>query len=235
MTYLLSTCAGIAVFTATLAHAGPVSDFESDFRHLYGQYRVSLFQTNSGEQQASNDAVTTLEQSWSSLTDAYADAPPPQYEDDPLWSDTITEVTRLVDLAQDEIAAGALPTAHETLELVRDQIGDLHRRNGIELFSDRMNAYHEEMEHILEMSLAEPEAVDMVREQAAILEHLADDVLLTPPPEAFENPEYEELSSAFRASVQKMVDAGRLGDQDALQAALAGLKPIYSKFFLKFG
>ena len=235
MKYLSSVCFGLVVLTSSLANAGPVSDFEQEFRHLYGQYRVSLFQTNTGDQKASMDAVSELGQSWSSMADTYAEAPPPQYADDALWPDTIAKVTRLVEQAREEVAEAALPVAHETLELVRDAIGDLHRRNNIELFSDRMNAYHEEMEHLLESSPATPDAVTMARERAAVLRYLADDVLLTPPPEASGNPEYERLASEFSASVQQLQDAARAGGEKELQDALSKLKPVYSRFFLKFG
>lgn len=235
MKYLKPTCVAIAVLTATLANAGPVADFEGEFRQVYGQYRVALFGTNSGNQTVSSDSAAALNQSWSSLVNVYGEAPPPHYEDDPLWPDTLAEVTGYVERAQDEITAGALPVAHETLELVRDAIGDLHRRNNIELFSDRMNAYHEEMEHILKISLDEPEAANTLRERAGALRYLADDVLRTPPPEALNNPEYDALSSAFQTSVQKLSDASRSGDQVNMQDALSGLKVPYSKFFLKFG
>ena len=42
-----------------------------------------------------------------------------------------------------------LTPAHETLEQVRDLLAGMRQRNGVVVFSDHMNAYHEEMEHVV--------------------------------------------------------------------------------------
>ena len=75
------------------------------------------------------------------------------------------------------------PNSHATLEAVREAFGALHARNGIETFSDRMNAYHAQMEHILGLDLSALDAAgkQAMLEQAAVLAYLAQDVLAGPP------------------------------------------------------
>lgn len=226
-----------AALIAGAAFSGPVTDFEQEFRQMYGTYRAALFSTNSGDVNASAAAMGAMTDKLSALLSTYRDTPPPQYVDDPLWSDTLGKVESLVTKAGAEIAAGSLAEAHETLEGVRDLFGDLHARNSIETFSDRMNAYHAEMEDVLSIDTASIDAAvaGELRERAAVLKYLARDVLSAPPPDAIGNDEFKALAGQFQASVDSLLAAARSGEADAMRAAISGLKAPYSKLFLKFG
>lgn len=237
MTYFRSGLAALTILAATSATAGPASEFEATFRQMYATYRVALFKTSAGQQAESASAVTGLAGKLAALTDTYGKAPPPQFAEDPAWDSTLTSAAELVTKANAQVTDNALAEAHETLEGVRDLFGDLHARNGVETFSDRMNAYHAAMEHLLDMDLSQPDAaqIGLVREQAAVLSYLADDVLTAPPPEAAGSAEYDTLATAFDASVKGLMAAARSGDASAVKAAVATLKAPYSKLFLKFG
>jgi hypothetical protein len=221
----------------TPAFAGPVTDFESAYGEMYAGYRSALFATNSGSAEKSAAALQGLEQKWTALTATYGDAPPPQYEADPKWGETIASVTGSITKAREAVARGQLPESHETLEHVREAFGALHARNGIETFSDRMNAYHAEMEQTLglDLTVLDAPAKQTLLEHAAVLAYLAQNVLSAPPANAEGNADYASLSAAMQASVDQLVAAARAGDDAAIKAAVGGLKVPYSKFFLKFG
>lgn len=221
----------------TPAFAGPVTDFEKAYGEMYAGYRSALFATNSGSAEKSATALKGLEQKWTALIAAYGENPPPQYEADPKWSETIADVTGSIAQASEAVAIGDLPGSHETLEAVREAFSALHARNGIETFSDRMNAYHAEMEQILglDLSVLNAPTKQKVLEHAAVLAYLAQDVLMAPPAGAEANPDYAALSAAMQASVDQLVAAARTGDEAAIKTAVGGLKVPYSKFFLKFG
>lgn len=226
-----------ALAAMSSATAGPVADFETQYRQMYGIYRIALFKTNAGDAEASTGSMGKFAGALGKLVETWGAAPPPQYADDPEWSATIETVQGLAAKAEGEIAAGNLPEAHETLEGVRDVFGALHIRNGVETFSDRMNAYHAEMEHLLGMDMAalDEGSVGEVRERAAVLSYLAADVLGAPPVEAEGNEEYAKLAAGFEASVKALVEAARTGDLAAVKAAVAGVKKPYAMFFVKFG
>lgn len=228
----------IAVLASlTPAFAGPVTDFETAYGDMYAGYRSALFATNSGSAEKSAAALKGLEQQWTSLVASYGETPPPQYADDPNWNEMIADVTGSIAKATEAVANGNLPESHETLEGVREAFSALHARNGIETFSDRMNAYHAEMEVILGLDLAtlDAPAKQTVLEHAAVLAYLAQDVLSAPPPSAADDPDYAALSAAMQASVDQLLTAARAGDEAGIKAAVGGLKVPYSKFFLKFG
>jgi len=225
----------ILALASSSAFAGPVADFEAGFRETYGSYRMALFATNSGDAGKSIKAIGEFETRWRDLVSKNGTTPPPHYQDDPAWGETLAGVTETIGKAKQLADDGDLGQSHEVLEHVRDAIGDLHARNNIVSFSDRMNAYHARMEHVIVTSAAGGEPGQQVVEQAAVLAYLADDMLGTLPPEARDNMEFGKLADAVKASVAAFQTAARSGDAAAIKAAVSGLKMPYSKLFLKFG
>lgn len=215
--------------------AGPVADFETALRQAYGDYRVALFATNSGDAAKSQGAIDGFKAKWTALAEANT-TPPPQYADDPDYRATLERVGEILGEAGAQAGEGRLAEAHETLEAIRDEIGALHERNGVVGFSDRMNAYHARMEEILARDYGGFDAagVGMLREDAAVLAYLAAQIADHPPAEA-SDPAYGPLLSAMRDSATALVEAARNGTPDAAAKAVAGLKVPYSKLFLKFG
>jgi hypothetical protein len=226
---LLSLC-------ATPVLAGAVADFERDLRDAYGQYRTALFQSNSGNRDATGQAMQELTRKWAAIGSTWGQDPPPQYVDDPAFRDTLAAVSAVIDQASMQIAAGDLPTAHVTLEGIRSEIGELHDRNGITSFSDRMNAYHARMEEVLALDLANlPEGgIAVLQDHAAILTYLSKDIADHPAPEAGD-PAYGPLVDGMVKSVAALQMAVRSGDSAAISAAVDGLKVPYAKLFAKFG
>ncbi|MCB1377102.1 MAG: hypothetical protein KDK89_01845 [Alphaproteobacteria bacterium] len=219
------------------AFAGPFADFEGSLRVAYGNYRAALFMTNMGKAGEAEKALTDFAGRWATIESAWAATPPPQYADELSWKATLEQVKATAQAAADEVKSGDLAKAHSTLEAIRDQIGDLHTRNGIMTFSDRMNAYHEVMEEALGLDLSKGDAanLDLVHEKAAVLDHLARAALAHPPADGRGNGEFDTLSAAFAASVANLLDAVRSRDPAKIKPALGKLKPLYSKLFLKFG
>lgn len=236
MSHTLATTLILSLGAAP-ALAGAVADFEKTYDTAYANYRAALFATNSGNAAKSDGAIKQLDGTWTKLTAQYGASPPPQFEDDPLWGQTIKEVTSLLDQAKTQATAGDLPTAHATLEGIREALGILHARNNVETLSDRMNAFHAEMEVILgmEMTNLDVAAKQSLLEHSAVLAYLAADVLSDPSAELIENPEFGTLAIGLQTSVDQFVAAARVGDDAALLASVRALKVPYSKLFLKFG
>lgn len=227
----LAFAAGLAL--AGTALAGPVNDFESAMRAAYADYRSALFLTNANKGEQALQAIDGFSRQWSALADAGAEAPP-HYADDNGFRRTLDAVAETAAKARAEVASGALTEAHETLERIREEIGQLHERNNIVGFSDRMNAYHAMMEQILGADYTGAEGMAELREDAAVLSYLADDIVAHPAPEA-SDPAYAPLLDAVMTSVTTVRAAARAGDAAAAKQAVNALKPAYSKFFLKFG
>ena len=224
------------LLSATVAIAGTVRDFEGTMRAAYADYRDALFLTNANKPTEAAASIAKFKEEWGALAADNA-APPPQYADDPGYAETLRKVAKIAELAATQAASGKLTEAHGTLEEIRDQIGQLHERNGLIAFSDRMNAYHAAMERVLEKNNADvsPAALTQLLEDTAILFYLATDLVAHPPTEAGSDETFKTAVLAVIASVQAVQNAARAGDAAAAKQAVGGLKVPYSKLFLRFG
>lgn len=224
-----------ALLAAAPVLAGPFGDAEAALRAAYAHYRVALFATNMGQPDKAAAELQAFSESWTALQPVLSAAP--QYAEDAQLADTFAKVTALTEEAAAAVKTGTLAPAHEVLEGIRTEVAGLHDRAGILGFSDRMNTYHAAMEQALALTpdqLATPQGLETAAELAGVLGAAAADIASHPAPEATDA-EYDPLAQAFQATVDAYVAAVRAGDAAAIVKAQAGLKPAYSKFFLRFG
>jgi hypothetical protein len=233
---LLGGLLATSVIWPWIAAAGSFADAEVQLRDAYGSYRTALFQSNSGDAEATGKAMQALDAKWMALSTDWATSKPPQYEDDADLEGTLSDVAGIIRQATAEVAAGDLPKAHITLEAVRAELDKLHQRNGIISFSDRMNVYHAEMETVLEIGAGElnDDRLAEVTDAAAVLHYLARDIVAHPAPE-HADAAYAPLVDDVVQSVETLRAATRSGDLAKVKEAIGGLKVPYAKLFAKFG
>ena len=229
--------AGMAIFMLSPipAQAGPMQDFERELRAAYADYRTALFRTNTKDQAASAAAIGNMGGKWQALTAKWSPAPPPQYAEDPGFKPALNTVASILNAAKAETTAGKLSEAHDTLEKIRSELGQLRRRNGVVVFSDRMNAYHEQMEKILlgKYDGFDGRGVADLRDDAAVLAHLLEDIAANPA--ADRDGSFNQAFAGVRKSVEDLRTALRTGDLSAIKAAIKTLKQPYSRMFLNYG
>lgn len=224
-----------------LALTAPVhaADVVTDaIQAAYAPYRAALFRTNGKSQPEAQQAVDQARQAWTTLRERFAGQPPVPYDRDAGFAATLAQVTAVYDKAAREVAAGQLPAAHDTLEEARDLLAALRQRNGVVVFSDHMNAYHAEMEHLLiegPKQLAGPLGLAQLTAQAGALDYLARQLRARAPEPLRQNAEFDTLLKDVEASVQAVMKAALSQDTAALKDAMGKLKQPYSKLFLKFG
>ena len=217
--------------------AGPIGDFEAAFSAAYADYRAALLHTNRNDKPATERVLSEFVAKWQGLKTRWGAVPPPHMAEDLQWAATLEKVATIAVQAQKETALGELPKAHETLEAIRGQIGALRERNRQVTFSDRMNAYHAKMERVLEQnsSVSDAHALGLLREEAAVLVYLADDLERHAPPQYKIELKFGEALSAIKKSVSALVEAARAGEAADAKKALQGLKGPYARMFLQFG
>lgn len=215
--------------------ANPVTDFENEVRAAYGAYRAALARTNSTDADGSASALKQFITSWSVLRSKWEKSPPPHYASDGRFATTLAAVADAASKAASELSD--LPKAHLTLEKIRDELAELRARNGVTVFSDRMNAYHEAMEHMLSNAYQGFSAAGLgeLREDAAVLMHLAREMEKSPPKEAISDATFTKMLADVRASVEALLMAARAGDAEAAKKAVGALKRPYAQMFMRFG
>ncbi len=201
---------GPCVATALIAPANAADAVTDALQAAYAPYRTALFRTNSKALPESQQAIAQTQQAWKALTDRFAAAPLPPYDRDADFAPMLARVGAVYDKAAAEIGAGKLSEAHETLEAARDLQSALRRRNGVVVFSDHMNAYHAEIEHLLldgPKVLEGPRGLQLLMAQAGALDYLARQMRIQAPPALAVNVEFEALLKAVESSVQAVQSA----------------------------
>jgi hypothetical protein len=235
MRYLLACALAAAFWSGAVRASDPVSEAMTS---AYAPYRVALFRTNSKAQAESVQAIAQAQQAWQVLMDRYSAQPPIPYDRDPDFAASLHAVRQVYTQAAGEIAQGQLAQAHETLEQARDLMAELRRRNGVIVYSDHMNAYHLEMERLLEQEqslTSSPQALLQLLKRVGVLEYLAGRLRSEAPKNLISQPEFMEALLALEASVAMLHRAAIKQDAPAVREAVGRLKGPYSRMFLKFG
>ncbi len=230
----------LALAAAGLAVPAGAADPATDaMQAAYVPYREALFRTNGKAQAESERAIAEAMRAWRAFGERFAAAPPLPYAGDARFGATVDEVSAVYLEADRLIRAGRLADAHEALEKVRDLLAGLRQRNGVVVFSDAMNAYHAEMERVIEEGpklLRQPRGPLLLMAQVGTLEYLAARLQAQAPPALQADPAFAPALKAVTESVAALraavLDGG---DADAVGRAIGALKAPYSRLFLKFG
>lgn len=226
----LSACAVMPAFAADA-----VTDV---MQAAYGPYRIALFKTNSNSQAEAQLAMTQAQQTWGKLTTQFGANPPAPYDRDTAFGTSLADVAKVYAKATEQVTANQLTAAHETLEAARDIMAQLRRRNQVVVYSDHMNAYHSEMEHVLNdggKTLVLPNGMQQLTAQVGVLAYLSKKLGSEAPASYSSNSEFVELLKAVDKSVVDLQTALFAQNSSAVKEAMGKIKTPYSKLFLKFG
>jgi len=225
----------VSLLGAPARAADPATDA---MQAAYAPYRTALFRTNSKAQTESEQAIATARESWQSIVARFGASPPPPYDRDSGFAASLNRVATVFADAERQIRDKQLAEAHETLEAARDVLSELRRRNGITVYSDQMNAYHVEMEHVLTDGpklAAAPQGPLLLMAHVGRLESLADRLDTEASPQIKAEKEFAPLLKSVRDSVAALRKATLSQDAAEIGAAIGRLKGPYSRLFLAFG
>jgi hypothetical protein len=221
---------------AAAAHAA--DDVTDAIDAAYPAYRAALFRTNAGAAAESAQAVAAAQQAWAGMRKRYESAPPPPYDRDARFSQTLTAVDAVYARAAVEVREQHLPQAHETLEAVRDLLGELRRRNGVIVYSDHVNAYHAQMERVLKEGpglLGSADGLPAFTLEVGVLDHLAQRLSTEAGPTLLAQAGFGDAVREVLDSVGALRRSVLAQDPAAARRAVSTLKPPFSRLFLHFG
>ena len=231
----LLACVAASALSFSAWAADPVTDA---IQKAYAPYRAALFKTNAGQVGESADALKQAQAAWAQVAQVVKSQPTVPYANDALMAKTIAGVEGHYATAAQQVSAGKLSKAHETLESVRDLLSELRRQNQVIVYSDHMNAYHAQMEHLLDEGpkwLKAPDGSPKLAAQAGVLSYLAERLSAEAPAAALASSEFKELLGAVNRSVAALNAAVASGDKAQIEKAIGQVKAPYSKLFIKFG
>ncbi len=235
---LCGAAALIALLVLVLpAFAGPIADYEAALRAAYADYRNALFATNTKNRDGSDKTMAALDAKWSALVARYRANPPPHYSEDAKWAAGLDQVSGVLARAKAEVAKGDLPRRTRRWNPCASGSASCARSNGLIAYSDRIDAFHHFMEHVLTKpygGLTGAGLTDLV-EDVAVLAFLGNELKKSPPADVAQSPEFAPLLAAVLGAVGELQTAARAGNAEAIKTARGKIKPAFAKLFVKFG
>lgn len=229
----------VAVLGLALAGFAAAADpFTSAVQAAYPPYRAALFLTNGKNTAEAAAAVAQARQAWAELAQRFAGGAPVPYQADAGLTATLAQVGSVYDKAAGQVQAGQLAQAHATLEEVRDLLAELRQRNGVVVYSDHMNAYHEQMEQVLDDGprlLADEAGVRELLARVGALDYLAGRLRSQAPAALRDDAGFQALLGPVQAATGALKQALLRQDSAAAREALGKLKAPYSKLFRAHG
>lgn len=233
-TQLIATC---LLGLAGAAHAGDA--LTDAINAAYPPYRAALVRTNFPALAEAQAAVQQARAQWRDVVERHGKNPPPPYDRDPQVLATLEEVARVFERADAQAQAGKLAEAHETLEAARDLMAELRRRNGVVTYSDHVNAYHTEMEHVIKEGRAlvdaSPQALLRFMGRVGVLDYLLARLGSEAPAALKADPAFTAALRGVEQSVATLRQAILAQDTAQVRAAVEQLKKPYSALFMRFG
>lgn len=236
---IVAICLLIGVSSMSGAADNPFVQFNSDVEKAYAAYRKALFQTNKEDVEKSAKANEIFIRQWQQVRQTYGNNPPEVFSSDLKWGATLSRIEEIALKSSGQIKEGHLAEAHETLEVIRDELTDLRKRNSVIVFSDHINNYHEVMEGLLVGGYT-PDKIDEqamweIQGQLALLNYLAEAIKENAPVKYQENQQYQQLEKGLFESLKALNAAVASKDPAVISKSIKMLKPAYAKLFVNFG
>ena len=226
------------LLVALLATGRPAlanDDFTDAVQQAYGPYRIALFKTSNGTLAEARAAVDAGAEAWARVASRYRSGVGVPYATDSHLPQTLDAVTTIWGKSKALVDDSKAADAHEALEGIRDALAEMRGRNQVIVFSDHMNAYHEEMEKALAIDTSGNAWPTALAGHAAVLRYLAARLKQVAPQNLRADADFNSLLGNVASSLESLDGAIAAQDLPAMRAALGKLKPPYAKLFLRFG
>lgn len=231
---------GLLCIVPLQVRASELGAFNDAFADAYGHYRQAVFYGRSG-----NVAVAALEleqfaTKWSVVAARFGENPPDAFADDHKWLETLNAIGIAAQQGLEYLDAGDAGAAREALEPIRDIAGDLRHRNGVSTHSDDVDELSAAMDILARYrrsieSLADPEDVTKVTEQAAIVAYLFQKCDLRAPESVRNDPEFRRLIEGANESLAKLWTSLKTGDMRLYRIGIGEVRSYERILFLRFG
>ena len=239
--YVLAAIAALVLSVlAGTSRASNLSDFNDATADAYRHYRAAVSYLRTGNAALAAIELEAAAGKWRDVTGRFAANPPDAFADDAAWAATLNGIGQPIQQALTSTDAGDLKTARETLAPVRGELGALRRRNGVVVFSDRVDEVTAAMDRLWRFRHEPPDFSDTgtlreLRSGTAVLEHLLRRCREEAPAELRGDPDFIRFLDSAAEGLERLWQAIEGGDEPLLINTLRELRSFERLFFLRFG
>jgi len=232
--------AASVLLLAGMAHAGELANFNGAVAAAYAHYRGAISYLRTGNVALAAFELDDMAAKWRDVTANYSDATPDAFADETAWAPTLRSIGTRIDQALAAIDAGQVEAALEAIAPIRDELADLRERNGITVFSDRVNEVSAAMEALWvyrhgEPDLASAEVTRDIAAKTAVLAYLFGRCREQAPAAVREDAAFIRMIDGSEEGIKRMWRALDERDQSLLVNTLRELRSFEQILFLRFG
>ena len=234
---LLVTLIGL---NSPASKAAPVHDFHDAVADANASYREASFYLRTGNPMVAAFGLQDMNDKWSTIIKQFAKSPPGIYAADTSWETSLIEIGKHI---QDGIAAtdaGDLKGAQQNIAPVRKILSDLRARNGVFLFSDRVDRANAAMEAIWSFrhnppDFSKPDEVNDLRQKTTLMTYWYERCRDTATPQVKNDPQFKRLVDKTLYSLGRMWVA--IGEKNQLSVIniLREMRSSDRLLYLHFG
>lgn len=232
--------AAITGLNSPASKAAPVHDFHSAVADAYAPYREASFYLRTGNPMVASFGLQDMNDKWSAIIKKFAKSPPGIYAADTSWESSLIEIGKRI---QDGLAAtdaGDLKAAQQNIAPVRKILSDLRARNGVFLFSDRVDRANAAMEAIWTFrhnppDFSNPDEVNDLRQKTTLMTYWYERCRDTATPQVKNDPQFKRLVDKTLYSLGRMWVA--IGEKNQLSVIniLREMRSSDRLLYLHFG
>jgi len=206
---LLLTNIGLS---STATKAAPVHDFHNAVANAYKDYREARYYLRTGNGMVAAFGLQDMNDKWQTIIGQFAKSPPGIYSNDSEFSASLEDIaTRLKDGIK-AVDDGDLDAAKKHINPVRTILSDLRARNGVFLFSDRVDRANAAMKAIWVFrknppDFSNPDNVNDLRRKTALMTYWYERCRDTASDEVKNDPQFKRLVDVTLHSLDVMWDA----------------------------
>lgn len=229
----------LACWGARPVVAGTPNGFQAAVEAAYPNYRMAWFYTRTLNPTMAGMELGEFRRAWKSIVARYRAAPPETYRKDPRWAASLDRVGEISAQAAMRIEAGGGREIGKLLEGIRDELGELRRRNGIEVFSDRVNAFGREVATLSDLrrrtvSLT-PEILSAYRASAARLTELMKRIRAGAPSHLASDSGFKASIDGNFKSIAKLDRGLARNHLRAVKGSVSSIRADYVLLFIRYG
>lgn len=214
------------------ALAGSMAEYQTAYQNLLSLHRLTTLDMRTPKKASA--AVEKFSKHWARFRNEYGATPPPHLEQAPDWPQTIAQVSQTLMQAQMSAMGGRARQARSQVAGIPDLLGQMHRRNGYLHPADMLTRYRQQLSVVVRLDLDDPDGIGRLREQAAVLAHLAAQMAATVPPARISQAEHDKTMARLVASVSALQSAARRADRSLIASTRKDLFKTYARVVMLY-
>lgn len=222
------------------AAATGLADFNAAVAHASEGYRSGLFYLHTGNPGLAAIELDGAAGAWHDLEAKFAGDPPSAFAHDPKFASTLHAVGAALDRGTKQADAGDAKAAQATLKPIRDELFELRRRNGVDVYADCVTELNRQMDRLFVYrhappDLADPAAVGKLKAAGAAYAAILQRCRRMAPARYTKADEFQRLYDGTAHSVSTLGPAADAGNPRTVINVLRELRSFDTMIFLRWG